>query len=244
MPRDTLTRDQIVRAAVELLDAEGIEAFSMRRLGAKLGSAATTVYWHVRNKDDLVVLAGDEVWAEISLPDSGKVGWRRAVETMTWDMFAMIVRHPWVVPATTSQLVTGPRMARFTDHAIGVFEAAGFRGADVDRAINVVTNHVLGTGLAEAATSAAAAKPATGDRAAAAKPATGDRAAAKPATGDRRAGPAWQTVDEAMTIAGSYPRLAAYLAQVPAIESDDARRERFAFGLETILDGLEARLAR
>jgi AcrR family transcriptional regulator len=51
MPRDTLTREQIVKAAMELLDDEGLEGLNMRALGRRLGSAATAVYWHVGSKD-------------------------------------------------------------------------------------------------------------------------------------------------------------------------------------------------
>ena len=47
MPRDTLTREQIIQAAIDLLDAEGLEGLNMRALGMRLGSAATAVYWHV-----------------------------------------------------------------------------------------------------------------------------------------------------------------------------------------------------
>ena len=57
MPRDTLTRDQIVDAAVGLLDDEGLEGLNMRALGKRLGSAATAVYWHVGSKSNLIGLA-------------------------------------------------------------------------------------------------------------------------------------------------------------------------------------------
>src|SRR5947209_15413288 len=59
MPRDTLTREQIVSAAIDLLDAEGLEGLNMRALGQRLGSAATSVYWHVGSKDNLIALAAD-----------------------------------------------------------------------------------------------------------------------------------------------------------------------------------------
>ena len=72
MPRDTLTRDQIVRTAVELLDAEGLEGLNMRALGKRLDSAATAVYWHVKNKDNLVLLATDQVWGELEAARPGR----------------------------------------------------------------------------------------------------------------------------------------------------------------------------
>ena len=78
MPRDTLTRDQIVTAAIGLLDAEGLEGLNMRALGTRLGSAATAVYWHVGSKENLIALAADQVWNEITLSDPAAAGWRPA----------------------------------------------------------------------------------------------------------------------------------------------------------------------
>src|SRR2546430_17418946 len=78
MPRDTLTREQIVSAAIDLLDAEGLEGLNMRALGQRLGSAATAVYWHVGSKDNLIALAADQVWSEIARPDPDTAGWRGA----------------------------------------------------------------------------------------------------------------------------------------------------------------------
>src|SRR5215813_9588524 len=75
----TLSRDQIVRASVELLDAEGLAGFSMRRPGAKLGAGATSLYWHVTNKNGLLELAVDAVMGEIEIPDPDEVGWRTAL---------------------------------------------------------------------------------------------------------------------------------------------------------------------
>src|SRR5437762_9856716 len=78
MPRNTLTREQIVSAAIDLLDAEGLEGLNMRALGQRLGSAATAVYWHVGSKDNLIALAADQVWSEIARPDPDTAGWRAA----------------------------------------------------------------------------------------------------------------------------------------------------------------------
>src|SRR5690348_10986222 len=52
----TLSRAQIVRAAMEILDTEGMDALSMRRLGSRLGAGATSIYWHVAHKDELLEL--------------------------------------------------------------------------------------------------------------------------------------------------------------------------------------------
>ena len=78
MPRDTLTREQIVSAAIDLLDTEGLEGLNMRALGQRLGSAATAVYWHVGSKDNLIALAADQVWSEIARPDPDAAGYGAA----------------------------------------------------------------------------------------------------------------------------------------------------------------------
>ena len=77
-----LSQDQIVAEAIKLLDADGLEALTMRKLGAALGAVATAVYWHVANKDELLELVVDEVYGEIEVPAvSGQGEWRAAAES-------------------------------------------------------------------------------------------------------------------------------------------------------------------
>ncbi|MFD4430287.1 hypothetical protein [Nocardia sp. NPDC058497] len=83
----------------ELLDEEGLGGLNMRSLGQRLDSAATAMYWHVKNKDNLVRLAVDEVWGEIDLPDPDAADWRTAAETMATGMYEALARHPWLVQA-------------------------------------------------------------------------------------------------------------------------------------------------
>ena len=152
MPRDTLTRDQIVRTAVALLDDEGLEGLNMRALGKRLDSAATAVYWHVKSKDNLVLLATDRVWGELTLPDPGTVGWRAAATAMAADLYRMFTRHPWLVQVFAAHLVYGESKARHDEHQLAVYEAGGFTGADADRAAAAVFTYVLGNAAGVAAT--------------------------------------------------------------------------------------------
>ncbi|WP_433446336.1 TetR/AcrR family transcriptional regulator [Streptomyces sp. CA-142005] len=96
MERDTLTRDQSVRTAIELL---GLEGLNMRALGARLNSPATAVYWHVENKDNLLLLATDHVWGELDLPDLDSADWRATATAMATDLYRMFLRRPWLVQA-------------------------------------------------------------------------------------------------------------------------------------------------
>jgi len=151
MPRDTLTREQIVRAAIDLLDTEGLEGLNMRALGNRLGSAATAVYWHVGSKDNLMALAADQAWNEIALPDLTATGWRAAATAMATSLHAMLTRHPWLVQAFGSQVLYGPGKARHDDHSLAVYEAAGFTGERADQAAATVFTYVLGNALGPAA---------------------------------------------------------------------------------------------
>jgi AcrR family transcriptional regulator len=217
-----LTREQIVRAAIDLLDADGIEGLSMRQLGSRLGSAATAVYWHVKNKDDLVVLAGDAVWGEIGLPNLDTVDWRTAATTMAKDMYAMIIRHPWLVPAMSTHLMHGPGKARHDDHLLAVYEAAGFTGQHADQAATVVFTFVLGTALGAAAEVAWT-------------------------TRLRRAGDSEEQIRDllaqATEIAMQFPRLRARSNAWADGDATATPGQDLEFGLQTILDGLQARLA-
>ena len=222
MPRDTLTRVQIVRAAIDLLDADGLAGLNMRALGNRLGSAATAVYWHMGSKDGVITAAGDEVWHEIPLPDLATTDWRTAAARMATDLHAMLIRHTWLVQAFGSYMIFGPGKARHDDHNLAIYEAAGFAGAQADQAAAATFTFVLGDALGRAAAAALVKKLGRDG---------GD------ATDLMRDGMA-----RAHEIAAQFPRLRARLDTAAAAEYGAAPEHTFEFGLRAILDGLEAQL--
>ncbi|ARZ68832.1 TetR/AcrR family transcriptional regulator C-terminal domain-containing protein [Streptomyces sp. HU2014] len=203
----------------------------MRGLGQRLNSAATAVYWHVKNKDNLVTLAGDRVWGEVGLPDLDAVDWRTAATAMATDLYAMFARHPWLVQAFATHLFHGEGKARHDDHNLAVYEKAGFTGPQADRAAGAVFTYVLGNA------SGAAAMVSLTRRI------------------EREGGDAEEafgaTMKEAAEVASRFPRLRARIGAAastdPAASLDpgayaEAPADTFAFGLQALLDGLEARL--
>jgi AcrR family transcriptional regulator len=153
MASDNLDRELITRAAIELLDAEGLEGLSMRKLGSKLGAGATSIYWYVKSKDALFALAADEVFGDIELPDPQAVGWRAAAAAMAQGLRSAIVAHAWLGAMFGTHPVYGPKMARWVDHCLGIFTMAGFTGSRLDWAGDTVLAYVLGKTLSEAALS-------------------------------------------------------------------------------------------
>jgi AcrR family transcriptional regulator len=221
MPRDTLTREQIVTAAIELMDAEGLDGLNMRALGRRLGSAATAVYWHVGSKANLIALAGDQAWGEVTLPDPAAVSWRTAAAAMATGLHAMLIRHPWVVQAFGSYPLFGPGKARHDDHLLAIYEAAGFPAEEADQATDAVCTYVLGNALGPAAAASLTRKLSR------------DGGDAGKRMGD--------TLARAPDVATQFPRLHARL-ETPTASYYAAPEHSFEFGLQAILDGLEAQL--
>jgi AcrR family transcriptional regulator len=221
MSRDTLSRQQIIQTAIELLDAEGLDGLNMRALGQRLGVAATAVYWHVKNKDDLVMMAGDHVWNEIELPDLAKTDWRTAAAAMATGLHAMFSRHPWLVLAFGSYLLYGQNKARYDEHSLAVYETAGFAGAAADQAAATIFTFVLGNVLGAAATTSLTRRlNRTGKNA--------DETIA-------------DTVTKAGEIAQRFPRLRARL-NTPAADYNAAPEQTFEYGLNALLTGLQTEL--
>ncbi len=221
MPRDTLTREKIVEAATDLLDSDGLEGLNIRALGSRLGSAATAIYWHVGSKDNLIALAADRAWNEITLPDLAATGWRDAATAMAAGLHAMLTRHPWLLQAFGSFLLFGPGKARHDDHTLAIYEAAGFSGAQADQAAATVFTFVLGNALGTAADASLNRRL------------------------GREGGNAEDLIREhvakATEIAAQFPRLRARLGDAAA-DYGAAPEGSFEFGLRAILDGLEAEL--
>ena len=221
MPRTGLTSEQIVRAAIDLMDTDGLEGLNMRSLGGRLDSAATAVYWHVGSKDNLIALAADEAWNEIPLPDLTTVDWRTAAVRMATDLYAMLTRHPWLVQTFGSFLSYGPGKARHDDHALAIYEAAGLTHSRADQAAATVFTFVLGISLGSAAAASLSRKLSR------------DGGDAKERMRDGMA--------KAIEIAAGFPRLRSRLDSA-ASAYGAAPASTFEFGLQAILDGVEAQL--
>ncbi|SDM26902.1 TetR/AcrR family transcriptional regulator [Allokutzneria albata] len=216
MARNTLTAEQIVKAAIELLDADGLDGLNMRSLGQRLGSAATAIYWHIKTKDDLVRLAGDAIWGEIDLPDPDAEDWRASATALATGLHGMLARHPWFGQAFGSYLLYGEGKSRFDECSLAVYGKAGFAPADADRAAATVLVFVLGTALGAAS----------------------EVSLTRRLGADALKG----AVSRAHEVAQAFPLLRERFGTIAAEDYAAAPDGSFEFGLRAILDGFEARL--
>lgn len=146
-----ITPDRIAEAAVELLDAEGIEKLTMRRLAERLDIMAPSLYWHVDTKDDIVDLAVDAIFGEPA-PPVPDTGWREQVTAVLTGWRATLLRHPWAAAAPARRRpAIGPNFLDRMERLQSTLERAGFGGALLPAATWALYNHVMGSASTEAA---------------------------------------------------------------------------------------------
>ncbi|MEU8248706.1 TetR/AcrR family transcriptional regulator [Nonomuraea sp. NPDC048916] len=209
------SREEIVSAAMELLDAEGLDGLSMRKLGAKLVAGATSLYWYVANKDELLELVYDEVWGGMTVPDPEIVGWRDAAAAFAHNMRASLLRHSWATSLVGRTPALGPNALAAGDLMRRAFRLAGFEGLEIDYANATLTAYVFGMVIPEVAWNTAMVEGEIDE--------DGVRQAVAHAVRD-------------------YPDLIAGVCEAQEVTTRLAREMSFDFGLHSVLDGLEARL--
>jgi len=222
--QDALGRDQIVAGAIALLDSDGVEALSMRKLGAKLGAGATSLYWHVANKDQLMELVVDEVFAELDLPDPEEPDdWRAAATTAAHSMRTVMTRHPWLAGALgeVGLAYLGPNLMIGMDRFLAIFVSAGMDLIEAGRATETLIAYVIGVASGESAWQITVARSGTDERTLLEN--------------------LWPAAERA---AQAYPLLRDMYAATRGMDPADDRRDGFTYGLERVLDGLATRLHR
>ena len=148
--RAPLSRERILRAAIDLADEDGIEALTMRRLGRRLDVEAMSLYNHVADKDDIIDGMVELVAAEFEVPD-GAAGWRSSIRGSAISVHEVLFRHPWASRAMESRVRSGPVRLRLLDALVGVLAGAGFPMPIVIRTLVAVDAHTYGFTLQEQA---------------------------------------------------------------------------------------------
>lgn len=121
----TLTPERIVQEALALLDEEGLDGVTLRRLAARLGVQAPTLYWHVHNKADLLARLGDAILAPLgALPDPAGGHWRDwLLEAATHLRASLLAHHDGARVVAAAQ--ASPAMAAFSERAMSVLVLQG-----------------------------------------------------------------------------------------------------------------------
>ena len=148
--RPAMSRDRVMRAAMDLADREGIESLTMRRLARDLGVEAMTLYYYVASKGEILEGIADLVAGEIELPPDG-AGWKAGARQRAISAHDVLVRHPWASMLWVSGAALGPGRLRYMDAGLRGFREAGFSRELTEQAYHAVENHIVGYTLQEMA---------------------------------------------------------------------------------------------
>ena len=141
--RIPLNRGRILRAAVGLADATGIEALSMRRLAQELGVVPMALYKHVANKEELLDGMADAVVGEIDPPTEGP-DWQRVVRERILSARRVLLRHPWAAWVIESRTGPTPAVLAYLDSMAGSFRAGGLSADLTHHVMHAMGSRLLG----------------------------------------------------------------------------------------------------
>jgi AcrR family transcriptional regulator len=213
-PHEPVTPERIADAALAVIDAQGLDGLTVRALAQQLGLGTMTLYWYVKNKDEVMDLVADRLLAGVELPSVGQ-DWRVACRQGAMAVRSALLRHPRAVPIIVGRGTFGPNGLGMVEASIGVFRAAGFGDDDAADAYFAISNYVTGFCTFETA---------------------GLDPAAPMLDRDSYARMARQYVS--ILPPDRYPNL---VAAAPRMFGG-SRDERFAFGLDCLIAGFESRL--
>src|SRR6266852_6369644 len=145
-PRLPLSRDRILRAALELADESGIESLTMRRLGQALGFEAMSLYNHVTNKDDVLDGILDLVLEESEMPPPAGE-WDTAIRSSAISVHQALRRHPWACNLLMAPTRIRPARLRYMGSLLGLLREAGFSAETTYHAYHVLDAHIFGFSL-------------------------------------------------------------------------------------------------
>lgn len=158
--RPELSVDRIVRAAIEVADAEGLQALSMRRVAERLGVGTMSLYTYVPGKPELFDVMLDEVYGETARPQDVPGGWRGRLEQIARENWSLYLRHPWLLQVAASRPVLGPNVTAKYDYELRAVDGIGLSDLEMDSVITLITGFVHGA--ARGAVEAAQAESLTG----------------------------------------------------------------------------------
>ena len=137
-----------MKAALEVLQVEGFDGLTMRRLAAQLGVKAASLYNHVRNKDELLALVADAICAEIPPPVPG-LGWREQLQRGGRAIRRVLLAHRDGARVMAATPPYGPNRLRVIEDLLRVLDEAGFRRAEIADVSFVLSSLVIGFVLDE-----------------------------------------------------------------------------------------------
>jgi AcrR family transcriptional regulator len=215
-PKPGLTVDAIVRSAIEVADSEGLAALSMRRVADQLGVGTMSLYRYIPNKSVLLDAMMDAVIGDALTVDQVPGEWRTKLEVSARGELAFLRRHPWMLQVAVGRPVLGPNEMAALETQLGVVAGLGLTEQEMIGVVILVDGYVRG--MAQQFVDAAQAAERTG-------------------VSDEQFWTAAGTALETAMRDDRYPLLSKVASAGVFDQTED---DLFEFGLQRVLDGVEA----
>ena len=215
-PKPALSLARIVDAGVRVADSEGLDAVSMGRVAASLGTAPMSLYRHVSSKEELIKLMVDTAWGDSPGPLLPGEDWRAGLSRWAWGFRAALQRHPWAAHLPISGLPIMPREIAWFEDALACLAGTGLTEARKASVIMLLSGYVRNLAATEADIAAVVAASGLG---------VDEWMASYPRMLGQLADPR------------RFPALTAFIA-AGVFETADGPDDEFIFGLDRILDGV------
>ncbi|WP_372669514.1 TetR/AcrR family transcriptional regulator C-terminal domain-containing protein [Amycolatopsis kentuckyensis] len=144
-PKPGLSVEAIVAAAIDIADADGMAALSMRSVGERLGRTAMALYTYVPGKTELVDLMYDRTLGELPSSFPSSDGWRAAALALADALWDLHLRHPWLLQVSPARPVLGPGEFHVQETLLSVLAATGLPLARVRWVVSALFNVVRGS---------------------------------------------------------------------------------------------------
>jgi AcrR family transcriptional regulator len=221
-----LSRDEIVRAAIALADAEGLDAISMRRIARELRAGAMSLYWHVGSKEELLEAMREALESQVEIPDPTG-DWRADLWTFAHRQRAALLEHQWLMDILGSGPPSGPNDVRNFERMLALFSQATPDLLLSVKLFMTLVIYVMGAVVRET-------QEIRGEQA--------EKLAEADMT-EEELEAEHERVAQWFRESGRFPQILRLMEAGFDPDDPKTRDERFVFGLDTVLDGIAARLA-
>ena len=151
--RGPLSRDEIIRAALDLAESDGLEKMSLHKIAQAVGVKTMSLYNHVADKSDVLDAMADRIMAEIVLPDMDAMSWEDGLRSLSAAFRSAAMRYPCSAPLVLTRRINAPSVLPVVDAALRLLDRAGVESADAVHILRTYIAFLVGTMLREIGTS-------------------------------------------------------------------------------------------
>lgn len=143
-PKQRLSTDAVVQSAIAFADGEGVAALSMRRVADALGVSPMSLYTYVPSRDELLGLMLDRVLGETAAPPADGAPWREALTFIARERWRLAERHPWILDLMGRRPPLGPNLVGNHEIAMRALDATPLDELTKDYALDTLQNYLVG----------------------------------------------------------------------------------------------------